>query len=234
MSIGASEIELEETSTAHGLQVNVVYFTLPGEPFAGLVRQVTVKNTGAEPLALELLDGLPGGHPVWRRPTAISSTSGAPSKRGWRSTTSSPGIPFYRVQASVGDEAEVAKVEAGHFYLPFVDRSRRQRARQLSGVLTADIIVDPPVIFEQRHLPQLPRALREQHACRAHRQDTRSPSAARRARSPARPPRLRRARALTALRDHWARQPISPRSRPSGTGWRSRPTWRPSAPRRTS
>ena len=46
--------------TEAGLQVNVLYFTLPGEPFAGLVRQVTVKNLVSEPVELEILDGLPG------------------------------------------------------------------------------------------------------------------------------------------------------------------------------
>ena len=44
MFIGASEIELEETHAGHGLQVNVRYFTLPGENFAALVRQATVRS----------------------------------------------------------------------------------------------------------------------------------------------------------------------------------------------
>jgi hypothetical protein len=45
------------------LQTTVVYFTLSDEPFAGLVRQVTLTNVCDVPLALEILDGLPWVQP---------------------------------------------------------------------------------------------------------------------------------------------------------------------------
>ena len=48
------------------------------------------------------------------------------------------GLPFYRVQASVGDEAEVETVQAGHFYLAFAGKPDRP------GL---PMIVDPTVIF---------------------------------------------------------------------------------------
>ena len=37
------------------------------------------------------------------------------------------GVPFYRVQASVGDEAEVETIEEGHFYLAFAQGSGPDR-----------------------------------------------------------------------------------------------------------
>src|SRR5512143_2633788 len=59
MFVGMNELELQEINSALGLQTNVVYFTVPQEDFAGLVRQVTFKNISAQPLAFEALDGLP-------------------------------------------------------------------------------------------------------------------------------------------------------------------------------
>ena len=38
------------------------------------------------------------------------------------------GIPFYRVQASVGDEAEVEAIAEGHFYLAFAQGSDSARS----------------------------------------------------------------------------------------------------------
>jgi hypothetical protein len=39
MCIGMNELELQETNPARGLQTNVLYFVLPGENLAGLVRR---------------------------------------------------------------------------------------------------------------------------------------------------------------------------------------------------
>jgi len=57
--VGMNELEIEEINERVGLQTNVVYFTIPGENFAGLVRSVTIKNSGHEATALEFLDGMP-------------------------------------------------------------------------------------------------------------------------------------------------------------------------------
>jgi hypothetical protein len=134
MIISMNELELQETSTAHGLAVNVCYFALPAESFAGLVRQVTVKNIAAQPVSLELLDGLPSVIPYGLNDTMLKKMSR--TAEAWMAVFNTPflvacdqkrginleaGVPFYRVQASVGDEAEVATVQAGHFYLAFAD-----------------------------------------------------------------------------------------------------------------
>jgi hypothetical protein len=137
MFIGASEIELEETNPTQGLQVNVLYFTLPGEPFAGLVRQATVRNVSARPVTLEILDGLPIVIPCGLDDTMLKKISR--TVEAWMAVFNlDAGIPFYRVQASVGDEAEVEAIEAGHFYLAFAQGSN------LAGPVT---IVDPAIVF---------------------------------------------------------------------------------------
>lgn len=142
--ISPNELELQETSTTHGLQVNVLYFTLPGEPFAGLVRQVTVKNIATHPIALELLDGLPVVIPYGLNDTMLKKIGR--TAEAWMAVfNADTGVPIYRVQASVGDEAEVAGVEGGHFYLAFTDQP----------ALTADpprcaelaMIVDQALVF---------------------------------------------------------------------------------------
>jgi hypothetical protein len=137
MSIGPNELELEETSAAHGLRTTVLYFTLSGEPFAGLVRQVTVTNVGAAAVTLDLLDGLPIVIPFGVNDRLLKDINR--TAEAWMAVTNLENdLPFYRVQASVGDEAEVETVEAGNFYLAFADGS---------GVSCLGRFIDPTIIF---------------------------------------------------------------------------------------
>jgi hypothetical protein len=139
MRVGMSEVEVVEDSPEHGLQVAARYFTLPGEQFAGLVRQVTVVNVGPATVDLQVLDGLPALIPFGVSNEQLKLISR--TVEAWMAVENlAAGLPFYRVQATVGDEAEVATVEAGHFYLPFVDLP--------SGPQLPDVFVDPAVVFD--------------------------------------------------------------------------------------
>ncbi len=137
MYIGMNELEIQATSAAHSIRTDVLYFTLPGEPFAGLVRQVTVTNVGDEALALEILDGMPrvmsygvDNHGLKEMGRTIEA---------WMAVFNlEEGIPFYRCQASVGDTAEVSQIQAGHFSLAFDDSGRKLVP-----------FVDPVVVFGQ-------------------------------------------------------------------------------------
>ncbi len=135
MHIGMNELELQTHSPAHGLQTDVLYFTLPGEHFAGLVRRVTVVNVGATPVRVEMLDGMP-----WVMPYGVDNRGLKEIGRtleAWMGVFNlERGIPFYRFQASAGDTAEVAEIQAGHFYLAFGD----------DGALLP-MFVDPVVVF---------------------------------------------------------------------------------------
>ena len=137
MFIGASEIELEETHAGHGLQVNVRYFTLPGENFAALVRQATVRNTAGRAVSLEIVDGLPIIIPYGLDDMMLKRIGR--TAEAWMAVFNlETGVPFYRVQASVGDEAEVEAIERGHFYLATAEGT------DPPGLTT---IVDPALIF---------------------------------------------------------------------------------------
>ncbi len=137
MCIGMNELELQAGSAAHGIHTDVLYFVLPGEPFAGLVRQVTVTNVGDEPLALELLDGMPRVMPYGVDNRGLKEIGR--TLEAWMAVFNlEEGVPFYRFQASAGDTAEVSEIQAGHFYLAF-DGSGRRLAP----------FVDPAVVFGQ-------------------------------------------------------------------------------------
>jgi hypothetical protein len=144
MFIGMNELELQTTSAAHGLRTNVLYFTLVGEPFAGLVRRVTVNNLGGRPVALEVLDGIsrviPYGVNNWTL-KEIGRTLEA-----WMAVFNlEERVPFYRLRASVVDTAEVEAIRAGHFYLAFDDAG---------GLLLP--FVDPVAVFGQNTSLSMP------------------------------------------------------------------------------
>jgi hypothetical protein len=42
MFVGMNDLELQVTSAAYGIQTDVLYFTLPGESFAGLAAHHSV------------------------------------------------------------------------------------------------------------------------------------------------------------------------------------------------
>jgi len=142
MYIGMNELELQTVSLAHGIQTNVLYFTLPGEDFAGLVRQVMVTNVGATPVMLEMLDGLPYVMPYGVDNWGLKEIGR--TLEAWmgvfnleNNADEMPSVPFYRFQASAGDTAEVAEIQAGHFYLAFDDDGKLLPA-----------FVDPTVVFD--------------------------------------------------------------------------------------
>ncbi|MGD2178749.1 MAG: cellobiose phosphorylase [Anaerolineae bacterium] len=150
MYIGMNELELQATSAEHGVQTNVLYFTLPGEPFAGLMRQVTVTNLGDAPLALEMLDGMARVMPYGVDNRGLKEMGR--TTEAWMAVFNlEAGVPFYRFRASAGDTAEVSEIQAGHFYLAFDGSGRRLPP-----------FVDPVVVFGQNTALSAPDAFVEQ------------------------------------------------------------------------
>jgi hypothetical protein len=138
MFIGMNELELQEINQPIGLQTNVVYFTVPQENFAGLVRQVTFKNISAQPLAFEVLDGLPAIAPFGVNNALLKDMSR--TLEAWMEVFNfDQRVPFYRVRASVADSAEVEAVAAGHFALAFIERD--DHTEQLP------VLIDPQLVF---------------------------------------------------------------------------------------
>jgi hypothetical protein len=138
MFSGMNELELQEINQSIGLQTNVVYFTVPHENFAGLVRQVTFKNISAQPQAFEVLDGLPAITPYGINNAQLKEISR--TVEAWMEVFNlDQNIPFYRVRASVADSAEVETIEAGHFALAFIERGAH------ADLLP--VLIDPNFVF---------------------------------------------------------------------------------------
>ncbi len=136
MFIGMNEFEIEEQAPEHGLQTNVLYFTLPEERFGALVRCVTLTNLSDRKLSFEVLDGLPAITPAgvnnWFL-KHMGRTIEAWMEVGELETR----IPFFKLLASPGDATEVTAVTAGNFALALSDQE----------LLPA--VVDPSVLFGQ-------------------------------------------------------------------------------------
>jgi hypothetical protein len=137
MVIGYNELELQEINSILNLQTRVRYFILPNEPFAGLVRQVIVKNLGDAAISVELLDGIPSVIPYGVNNFLLKEMGR--TVEAWMEVFNlSANVPFYRLRASVIDRAEVETYQAGHFAVAFVEDGRPLRA-----------LVDPALIFGQ-------------------------------------------------------------------------------------
>ncbi|KAA8999760.1 cellobiose phosphorylase [Paenibacillus spiritus] len=118
LKIGRNELSLEEENPALGLVFRVVYFQVPGEDFAALARQIEIVNTGARPVELEALDGLPEILPYGTENAAYKEMGNL--LRSWMDVFNlENGIPFYKLRSSTHDEAEVTEIAGGHFYLSF-------------------------------------------------------------------------------------------------------------------
>ncbi|MFO7943440.1 MAG: hypothetical protein R6U51_03975 [Anaerolineales bacterium] len=138
MHIGMNELELVEHQEQTGLSTQVLYFILPTEPFAGLVRKVTITNTSSFSTHLEICDGLPAVIPFGADNGALKHVSR--TIEAWMQVENHhQNVPFYRLRASAADEAEVSSVTAGHFALG--SSLNQGQIRQLP------VIVDPDLVF---------------------------------------------------------------------------------------
>lgn len=136
MQIGLNDLILSETNPAAGVQTEVLYFTLPSEPYAALVRKVTVTNIGGQTFSGEILDGLPAIIPFGVGNWLLKEMSNTVT--AWMGVENlENNIPFYKVRSSIEDRPEVEEFQAGHFYAVFSEKDY-----QLAP------IVDPALIFE--------------------------------------------------------------------------------------
>lgn len=136
MFVGMNEVEIEEKAIGLGLQTNVLYYTLPEEPFAALVRRLTITNTGTHQRAFEILDGLPGIVPAGVNNWFLKNMGR--TIEAWMEVTElERQIPFFKLAATPGDATEVTPVRAGNFALAMSE-----------GTLLPPI-VDPTVLFGQ-------------------------------------------------------------------------------------
>lgn len=136
MYVGMNELELEEINEEKGLKTNVLYYTLPDEAVAGLVRRVTIQNISKQKLDLQILDGMPGVIPYGIGLKEMKEM--AQTMKAWMQVEDvEKRMPYYRVRYSTGDSAVVSRVEEGNFILSLSESGR-----------LLPIIADPELVFE--------------------------------------------------------------------------------------
>ncbi len=139
MTIGANELQLLEISPQE-IQTEVAYFLLPGENISGLVRIVILTNQSAQPVNIEVLDGLPAVIP-YGVDNQMLKDMGRTVEAWMEVFNLDQKVPFYRLRASVADTIEVNSFDAGNYMLSFQEGP--------SGSKILPVIVDPSLVFGQ-------------------------------------------------------------------------------------
>lgn len=138
MTITSHDLTIEDRNMTLGLGIRVRYFTLPEEPFAGLMRQVVITNESKKKYSLEVVDGLPAIVPYglkdWLNKTMSRTTEAWITVDGLNQ-----GIPYFHLLVEVADTPQVAHITEGHFFMSF-DPSQKE-----ASLLPP--LVDPTCLF---------------------------------------------------------------------------------------
>ena len=114
MAIGMNELELKEENSDGQFDIQVMYYTLPTEAVAGLVRKVTIKNTGVSEREFELVDGMAAILPFGIN--LGSMTEMGQTAKAWMQVLDlESGYPIFKVRASMEDHAQVDEVRGGNY-----------------------------------------------------------------------------------------------------------------------
>jgi hypothetical protein len=137
MMITSHDLTIEEINTTLGVKTSINYFTLPEEPYAALIRRVTIENISKKNLQIECVDGLPAINPYGLKDWLgkhISRTVEA-----WTAVRNiSKKAPFYQFKVEVADTPQVTPIAEGNFYFAF-DHSLK----------LIDMIADAACVFGQ-------------------------------------------------------------------------------------
>ncbi|MBU1020680.1 MAG: cellobiose phosphorylase, partial [Firmicutes bacterium] len=116
MKIKRSEFSVIEENYSLGLKIEVVYFGLPNENIAALIRQVKITNLADHPQHIELFDGLSQLFPYQVSNSGFNSVGNL--LRSWMEVFAlEHNIGYYRMRSSSSDTAEVVETNMGNFYL---------------------------------------------------------------------------------------------------------------------
>ena len=132
--VRAHEIEIEETHPTLGLQMRVVYFTLPHERVPALVRRVQVRNIGTRRCDAEVLDGLPLVVPYGLEEKLLKQLSRTMEAFAEVREVDSA-LPFFKLKVEPSDRPDVSRIDAGFFAFAL------QQGRALP------MLVDPDLVF---------------------------------------------------------------------------------------
>ena len=141
MHIGMNELELQERSSETGIETNILYYTLPMERIAALVRKVTIKNVSSTTRNLEILDGIPVLLPYGISDYGLKHVGN--TLKAWMDVYRLESrVPIFRLRSTTEDTVSISEVEEGNFYLSL--QSSSGKAELIAP------IVDPDLIFGTR------------------------------------------------------------------------------------
>lgn len=136
MLIASHELELRERHAEMGLEIVVLYYPLVNQPVAGLVRQVTISNTGDAAREFQVVDGIPRVLPygvTFEHVKVISRHI-----EGMMGVFEQGGVPIFRLKQTSVDISQVGEITGANFYLSCTSRE---------GLLQREYLVDPAVVF---------------------------------------------------------------------------------------
>jgi hypothetical protein len=140
MIIGMNDVRVLEKNDKLGLDTDVLYFTLPGLDFAGMVRKTTFTNTGSDRKLLSSLDGPatfePNGVDDWHLKNMGRTLEAWFKVYNMKKTDNTQ--PFAKLTASLADTAISTEIVQGNWALSFAEDGTR-----------LPFVVDPSVVFGQ-------------------------------------------------------------------------------------
>lgn len=141
MIIAPAQLTLEEVNETLGLKFTVKFFNVPGDKYAGLIRQLKIENLNDEPVELEVLDGLP-----LIIPYGIDNGQLKFIRRLVEAfvevTNYQNSAPLFKGKVKPADRPDVVKIVKGNFYLGFEGNSKDPEL--------VKPVVDPVKIFGNR------------------------------------------------------------------------------------
>jgi hypothetical protein len=137
MSITSHNFKIEETNLTLGLNIKVEYFTIPQEPYAALVRTVSIRNTAKSKKRLQIIDGLPQIIPFGISNLFLKKL-GRTIEAWMKVENLKTGVPFYKIDVDPTDRPQVIHIHQGHFYLSYLESENPKIIRP---------IVDPQCVF---------------------------------------------------------------------------------------
>ena len=136
MRIESDSLHIEEANRDLKLNLSVDYFTLPGCPFASLVRVLKIKNLSSKKINLKVADGLARVIPFGARDLFLKNLSR--TLEAWVHSEINDNVATFRLLVDPKDVAQTKLIEGANFnYSFFKDR----------GLEHPRYIVDPYTIF---------------------------------------------------------------------------------------
>jgi hypothetical protein len=133
--MSAGELELQEVDAEAQLETTVVYFPLVNVPIAGMVRLLTLRNTGARTRRVECLDGVPRVLPYGMDQQHVKHI--ARHVEAMMGVAFVGGVPLFRLKQTAADREHVERLSGGNFYLGLDG----------SGLRGERLLVDPAPLF---------------------------------------------------------------------------------------